>query len=135
MSKIFFDTNILIYTLDRFDPEKRLRCREILKTTIDRHHCVISTQVMQEFYAASTQKLGVDPLIAKGILRSFENMEVVVVTPEIIYTAIDCGVLNRIAFWDALIVSTAEAANCEQLFTEDMNTGQMIRGIRIVNPL
>ena len=32
MAKIFIDTNILIYSMDQFDPEKRQRCRTLLKT-------------------------------------------------------------------------------------------------------
>ena len=30
MAKIFIDTNILIYCMDQFDPEKRQRCRALL---------------------------------------------------------------------------------------------------------
>ena len=43
--------------------------------------------------------------------------------------------INMISFWDALIVSAAESAKCSQLWTEDLNTGQIIRGIKVVNPL
>ncbi len=52
MSKIFIDTNILIYSMDKFDPEKRRKSRILLKSlTGSDSHGVISTQVMQEFYA------------------------------------------------------------------------------------
>ena len=53
---------------------------------------------MQEFYAAATKKLGVDPLLMKDILHSFKQFEIVVVNPAIIYEAIDCSVINRISF-------------------------------------
>jgi predicted nucleic acid-binding protein len=59
----------------------------------------------------------------------------VVVTPILIKEAIDCSIINRLSFWDALIVVSAESANCETLWTEDMNEGQIIRGVCIENPL
>ena len=49
--------------------------------------------------------------------------------------AIDCSIINRLSFWDALIVVSAESARCEILWTEDLNHGQVIRGVHIENPL
>ena len=49
-------------------------------------------------------------------------------------SAIDCSILGRISFWDALIVVSAEKAACAELWTEDLNDGQLIRGVRIRNP-
>ena len=60
MSKIFIDTNIFIYAMDRHDPLKQEKCRSILKTVTNEKCGVISTQVMQEFYVTATKKLGVD---------------------------------------------------------------------------
>jgi len=135
MSKIFVDTNILIYSMDEFDPVRQEMCRAVLKSLSNNLHGVTSTQVMQEFYVTATKKLGADPLLMKDVLHSFEQFEIVVVNPEIIYSAIDCSVINRISFWDSLIVVAAESANCEKLWTEDLNDGQLIRGVRIENPL
>ena len=49
--------------------------------------------------------------------------------------AIDCNILNRISFWDSLIVVAAESACCEKIWTEDLNNGQIIRGVKIENPI
>jgi len=59
----------------------------------------------------------------------------VIITPEMIMDAIDCCIINRISFWDSLIVVAAESANCKKLWTEDLNHGQIIRGVQIENPL
>jgi len=135
MSKIFIDTNILIYSMDFHFPEKQRQCRDLLKVIANDFNGVISTQVMQEFYVAATKKLDAEPLIIKDILRSFEKFEIVLITPEIIMDAIDCGIINRISFWDALIVVSAGSAQCATLWSEDLNDGQFIRGVRIENPL
>ena len=134
MSKIFIDTNILVYCIDHHDPAKQKASRLLLQTLGNDHSGVISTQVMQEFFVVGTKKLAADPLLVKDILHSFENFETVIVTPEIIKEAIDCSIINRLSFWDALIVATAESAKCERIWTEDLNHGQVIRGVKIENP-
>ncbi len=134
MSKFFLDTNILLYTLDANDKSKQTKARKLIQTVAEQDIPVISTQVLQEFYVASTIKLGVEPLLAKNIMRSFENMEIVQINPYLIREAVDTSILNVISFWDSLIVVAAESAQCELLFSEDLNSGQIIRGVKIENP-
>ena len=57
MSKIFLDTNILIYGMDRYDPRKQKACRALLNSLETDHSGVISTQVMQKFFVAGVKKL------------------------------------------------------------------------------
>jgi len=134
MSKVFVDTNILVYSMDKNDPEKMIRSRNLLKELKDPLYGVISTQVLQEFYVASIKKLKAEPLLVKSILKTFENFEIVTISPEIINDGIDCSILNQISFWDALIVVAAGHAKCDRLWTEDLNHGQVIRGVKIINP-
>ena len=35
---------------------------------------------------------------------------------------------------DALIITAAASANCNEILTEDLNHGQVIQGVRIKNP-
>jgi predicted nucleic acid-binding protein len=65
MSKVFLDTNILVYSLDQSDIGKRGKCRRLLKSLVGESSGVISTQVMQEFFMAATTKLGADPLLLR----------------------------------------------------------------------
>lgn len=134
MSKIFLDTNVLLYTLDENDKERQASARKIVRRVTEQDSPVISTQILQEFYVASTSKLGVEALLAKNIVHSFENMEVVQIDPHLIGEAIDVSILNQISFWDALVVAAAESAKCDTLFSEDLSSGQIIRGVRIENP-
>lgn len=135
MFKVFVDTNILVYCMDDSDKKGKARCRTLIDALVGDMYGVISTQVLQEFYVAATKKLGADPLAVKDILHSFRRFETVLVTPEIIKDAIDCSLINRISSWDSLIVVAAESARCEKIWTEDLNDGQIIRGVRIENPL
>ena len=51
MSKVFLDTNILVYSLDQSDPVKKDKCRELIRGLIAENNAVISTQVMLELAA------------------------------------------------------------------------------------
>jgi predicted nucleic acid-binding protein len=52
----------------------------------------------------------------------------------LIKQAIDICAADNISFWDALIVSAAAAAQCKTIWTEDLNHGQLINGVKIENP-
>lgn len=133
-SKKFLDTNILVYAVDRHDKTKQLKSRNLLKSLAEENLGVLSTQVLQEFFVTLTKKLGVDPLAAKDILSSFEHFEVVTVNAQLINEAIDISIINIISFWDSLIMAAAKSANCDEVLTEDLNHGQIIKGVRVVNP-
>jgi len=133
--KVFLDTNVLVYAADRHSKPKREACRSLIREAATEGRAVVSTQVLQEFFVVATRKLGVAPLDAKELIGSFQNMEVVTVTTDRIGEAIDCSVVDRISFWDALIVVCAQSASCDVLATEDLNDGQIIRGVRVENPL
>lgn len=133
-NKFFIDTNILIYSIDKFDKSKQKKARALLKEIAVSDTGVISTQVLQEFYVAATKKLNAAPLIVKEIINGFEKFEVVQITVEIIKDAMDVSLLNKISYWDALIIASAETAKCTALITEDLIAGQIIRGVKIINP-
>ncbi len=133
-SKVFIDTNILVYSVDTCDPTKQTAARSLLKEIAFRNNGVLSTQVLQEFYVTITQKLGINPLDAKALLVPLENIETVVVTSPLIRKAADISILNNISFWDALIVAAANDAGCKTVYTEDLNHKQTIENISIINP-
>jgi predicted nucleic acid-binding protein len=132
--KIFIDTNVLVYSLDNKDEAKRDKARKLLRKIVDMHQPVLSTQVIKEFYVAATSKLKADSFIVKNIIHNFRNMEIVNNDLELIEQAIDISAISRISFWDALIVAAAEKANCAFIFSEDLNSGQTYRGVKVVNP-
>ena len=133
--KVFLDANILVYAQDQDSPDKQRRSREVIAALARSGTGVISTQVLQEFYVAATRKLGVAPLAAKRVLQTFKIFEMVQASPDLIDDAIDCSVLNKVSFWDALILAAAASSGCAIVYSEDLNPGQTIQGVRIENPL
>jgi len=134
VSKVFIDTNLFVYTIDKKDSVKQEAARNFIKKLVDNHIPVISTQVIQEFYVVTTAKLKADPVIVKNIVHNFHNMELVKIDLELIEQAIDISILSKISFWDSLIIAAAEKSNCGYVVSEDLNAGQLYRGIKLINP-
>lgn len=133
-AKVFFDTNVLAYAMDQDAPDKRKRSRQLIAEFVASGTGVVSTQVLQEFYVTATRKMRVAPLAAKSVLQSFTIFEVVQVSPDLIEKAIDRSVLSQLSFWDALIVMASASSGCTTIYSEDLNAGQVIDGVRVVNP-
>ena len=132
--KAFLDSNVLAYAQDKDSPDKRKISRKLIEELGRSGNGVISTQVMQEFYVAATRKLAVDALAAENVLKTFSVFEIVQVTLQLIQDAVDCSILNVLSFWDALVLVAASAAGCSTLYTEDMNAGQTVLGLKLQNP-
>ena len=132
--RIFLDTNILICAHDAGSPGKQRKSRDIISKLAESGDGVISTQVIQEFYVAATRKLGVEPLVAKGVLKTFLIFDVVQISTPLIHEAIDCSILNQLSFWDSLILAAAASASCSTVLSEDLNSDQTILGVKIQNP-
>lgn len=133
--QIFFDTNILAYMQDSRDISKQQKARQIFVECVESNSIVISTQVLQEYYNVMVNKLKQDKELTKKIIHSFKsNLLVVQVTTELIENAIEINIKTGFSFWDSLIISTAQAAGCNVIYSEDLSDGQIINGIKIVNP-
>jgi len=130
----FFDTNIFVYTDDASAPDKQ-RCAIQLVAEHQRAGlAVISLQVMQEYFAAVTRKLRVDPEIAQRKVELLARARVVRFVENDVIAAIELHRLNRLSFWDAMIVHAARLAGAEVLYSEDLQHGTTMAGVRINNP-
>jgi predicted nucleic acid-binding protein len=130
----FLDTNILVYTDDSGDARKRAIALDLVERVRRERAGVVSVQVLQEYFVASTRKLSVDAGLARRKVELFARMDVVQPGLEQILGAIDLVRLNRISFWDALVVRSAIDGRCRVLYSEDMQAGRRFGGVRILNP-
>ncbi len=134
---VFVDSNILIYAHDADAGPKRDRAVERLRQLWESGTGRLSVQVLQEFYVNVTRKLitPVSRSTAREVVSSYAAWVKEPTTPDTVIRAIDIAEMAQIMFWDALIVASAEEAQATQIYSEDLNAGQTIAGIKIVNPL
>ena len=133
--KTFIDTNVLIYAHDIDANAKHKIAKEVLQELWNERTGVLSAQVLQEFYVNVTRKIP-SPLsrdLARLVVSSYA-IWCLETTPTEILAAFRIEDESRIGFWDALIVSSAAKSGANRILSEDLNAGQRIAGILVVNP-
>lgn len=130
----FLDSNIIVYTDDPDEHAKRERAVELVMTARQTGLGVISTQVLQEYFSATTRKLATPAEAARRKVVTLTQLMVVQIDPPLILAAIDLHRLHQLSIWDALIVQAAAAAGCRELLTEDLQPGARLAGVEVVNP-
>lgn len=132
----FIDTNILVYSYDTQDAVKQEKAQAILAGGVTNETCFLSVQVLGEFFNVVTKQIQ-DPMSseeAKKIVDILCFMPVLDIDLAMVKRAIDTHIVYHISYWDALIIAAAERAECKQIYSEDLNHGQIYNDIRVKNP-
>ena len=132
--RCFIDTNVLIYTQASDEPRKQRAALELLRQLFQAASGVISTQVLSEYTNVAIKKMHLPVAKVRKQLLFWERLEVIQVTSAIIHAGLDLHQTRSLGFYDALIVATASTSGCGVLYSEDMNAGEAVNGLRIVNP-
>jgi predicted nucleic acid-binding protein len=134
--RIFVDSNVLIYAHDSDAGARQSQAAQWLKQLWQSQNGRMSVQVLQEFYVNVTQKIPI-PLAkpaAREVVRNYGSWVHSETTPSTVVRASEISEIWKISFWDGMIVAAAEQSEASVLLSEDLNHGQMVTGIRIVNP-
>jgi predicted nucleic acid-binding protein len=133
--KIFVDTNIFLYSAveDNVHFDKRNKAVELIQR--EEFEIVISTQVINEFYAILIKNRISDAEIQERIYELIENAVLVNVIFKTMQSAWKIRERYGFSYWDSLIVASALECNCSILYTEDLQDGQLIeKKLKIINP-
>jgi len=132
----FVDTNVLVYALTDDDPEKTLLAKDLIRD-LKRHGSLrTSVQVLQELFVALTRKMK-RPNTPKQAMRYLDwlaKSPVFETTYGAIREAAELASAHRFSFWDALVIVAAARSGAKVLYSEDLQHGRTVRGVRIVNP-
>ncbi|MGD0839055.1 MAG: PIN domain-containing protein [Polyangia bacterium] len=134
MARAFLDTNVLVYADDVDSGAKRGKSQALVVAALANGDAVISTQVLQEYFVVATRKLAVPAEVAQKKVEVLSTLVAVTIDADHIVESIKLHRLYNLSFWDALIVHAARRAGCDRLMTEDLQAGQRIEGVAIVNP-
>jgi len=117
MSKIAIDTNILLYSIDQFDPVKQDKSIELIAQSP-----YISSQMISEFSNICLRKWKFPKEKVGAIVTTLVNKcEFIPVTRQIILQAMEIMQKYRLQFFDAIIITAALNEGCKTLYSEDMH--------------
>ena len=137
--RFFIDSNILVYSYDNAEPNKRALARELIARLVRNGNGVVSVQVLGEFFNIVTRRIS-NPLTieqadrAVGAIGSFPKLDVLNIDIAMVRRAIATHSRYGTTYWDSLIIAAAERASCDHILSEDFNAGQSYHGILAVNP-
>ncbi len=134
--RTFFDTNVLVYLFDEDYPEKKAQAQALLEKETKNGRILMSTQVLQEFYVTVTRKMALplSPEKAGEVVSQFMVLPIVEISSSHILKAIRKSISMQYTFWDALIIEAAISGGASILYTEDLQHGQVIDNLKILNP-
>lgn len=125
----FFDTNIALYLLSA-DARKADRSEALLA-----EGGTISVQVLNEFVAVARRKQQAPWESIRATLDALCAVcQVVPLTLPVQQQAVRIAERMGFTIYDATIIASALDAGCTTLYTEDLQHGQRIDGLLVVNP-
>jgi predicted nucleic acid-binding protein len=136
-ARFFVDTNVLLYSYDRAEPDKQRKSLAVLNHLASNDLAAVSTQVLGEFFAISIRKLQVPLSVNDASLQVaifLQSFEIVNLTGAIVLEAARGVREYQFSFWDAQIWAAAKLNQIPIVLTEDFNIGASIEGVRFVNP-
>ncbi len=131
---VFVDSNVLIYARDVVDVEKQRRAALWLQHLWDAETGRLSYQVLSESYAVLTSKNKLKGAQARAYLQDFLAWHPVALDGTVMLAAWHTQDRYGFNWWDCLIVAAARIAECDYLLTEDLNHGQDLDGLRVIDP-
>jgi predicted nucleic acid-binding protein len=132
----FVDANILIYHVDHSDPVKQELASVLIRRLWSEQSARTSIQALNEFYTVVTRKLShlVAPDMAWAHIEDLLQWDPQPVDASVVREARAIELRYKIGWWDCLIVAAARVQHCSVMYTEDLQHGAIIGGVKVVNP-
>jgi predicted nucleic acid-binding protein len=135
--RFFLDTNIFAYSFDSTAPAKARKAAQLIRRAADSGQGVVSYQVVQEFFNIALRRFPQPMAMAEAeqyLITVFRPLLAIHSSPALYVEGLRIAAKHRFSWYDSLIVAAALEAQCETLFSEDLQHGREIEGLRIQNP-
>lgn len=132
MVQIAFDANVLVYAEIDGDSERGRKSIALLGRSVGG---IIPAQAFGEALRVAQRKA---PAMFPAVIGALEvyrrNFRVPPTTDSVIAVAAEIARERKLQFWDCVICVAAAQTGAKALFTEDMQDGSDVQGLRILNP-
>lgn len=136
---IAIDTNVLVYSVDDGDPDKKDKARTTIRSVLaSGESTVLPWQVAVEFLAKLRKWEAAGKLAADEVARRFNEFlaawVVAIPTVKIFPLAMQLYGRYSLSHWDSLLVAACREAGVTCLYSEDMQHGADYDGVKIIDP-
>jgi predicted nucleic acid-binding protein len=135
MPPVLIDTNILVYIFDPHDTNRQQKSIDIVRMLEEVGSGRLCVQCLAEFFRVTTGKLHLSPeAIYQEVQHWIQSFPVINLTPQIVLEAARGVRDHQMAYYDTQIWAAARLNQIPVVFSEDFQDGQILEGVRFVNP-
>ncbi len=132
------DSNVLVYTLDLRDPDKRERAKEVIRRVALSGSAALPVQSLSELSNVCLRKL--EPALAphevrREVEKLYMAFEVIPLTAPVVMEALRGVHEHHLSYCDAQVWATARLTQIPAVLSEDFNPGSILEGVSFLNPL
>lgn len=135
--RYLLDANVLVYTLDAREPEKRERAKEVIRSAAQAGSATLPVQALSEFANVCLRKLR-PPLAPEEIRLEVERLTlafpVLPLTPLVVGEALRGVRDHSFSYYDAQIWAVARLGQVPTILSEDFNPEAVVEGVRFSDP-
>jgi predicted nucleic acid-binding protein len=133
------DTNVLVYRLDRHNPTKQAKARELLRRLASESiPTVLLWQVLGELMRQLRYWQDEGEITREALVRyvaAFRKLfPLVTPTSRAVDHALDLTGQYSLSHWDSMLLGACKDAGATVLYTEDMGAPTTYDGIQLINP-
>lgn len=130
----FADTNLLVYSIDASSSLKRSFSARLLQDLARTGRLVLSVQSLNELYWVGQRKLRVPLPELRATIRDFSPAATAPFDRSTCELAYEVEDETRFSYYDCLLLASALQARCGIFYSEDLQDGRCLDGLRIINP-
>ena len=133
--RFFVDTNVLLYAHDRSGAEKGRFAAAWVNALVDRQIACINLQVLNELTYVLLRKKWFDS--AATVFKVADDFAVLGASAVTLAETNRARILHQkvqYSWWDCLLLASALELGCKFFLSEDLQDGQAIEGLTIIDP-
>ena len=132
LDRAFIDTNILIYLYSADEPDKRTVANDVFRCYTEP---VVSIPILNELCNVMLKKLCLPSAQVRDAVQEISEATLVAkVAENTTLKAIELHEKYGFSFFDCFHLATAAENACSVFFSEDLQHGQKIGSLKIINP-
>jgi predicted nucleic acid-binding protein len=131
---VFVDSNVFLYALDEANPDKQKMARTWLAELWRSRRGRVSFQILSEFFVNAVRIHPAGREEARNEVRDLLAWSPVIIDASLTEETWLIQDRYKFSYWDAMVVAAAKKADCRFLLTEDLQDGQNLDGLEVVNP-
>lgn len=135
--RFFLDTNVFVYTFDTHALHKAKKAAALVSRAVDTGEGIVSYQVVQEFFNVALRRFARPMTVAEAeqyLGTVFRPLLAIHSSPALYLEALRLSAKHQLSWYDSLIVAASLEGHCKTLYSEDLQHGRQLEGVRIQNP-